>query len=117
MSGGDLVGRIRLNNNSIYGIKNSIDKTYVVNREYINDKLNLKMNKSGGIFTGQVNMAGNKIITYRNDDIQELVSKGYVDNKIANIKTSNTNLTNYMTKNKFVSSYEDSNGDIYLEQQ
>ena len=90
-TGGTMKGDIQMNNNSIYGIKNSRDKTSAVNREYVNDELKKKLDKNKDI-----NMGGNKIVSYRNqNDLNELVNKSYVDQKVSQA-SSNIDLSNYL---------------------
>ena len=92
-TGGTMKGDIQMNDNSIYGITNSIDKTPEVNREYVNDELKKKLDKNKDI-----NMAGNRITTYRNpSDLQELVPKSYVDQKVSQ-SSGNIDLTPYLNK-------------------
>ena len=86
-------------NNHIYGVKLSIDNTSAVPRKYIDDKLKTKINISGGNFTGNISMGGNKTITYRNlSDLQELVPKSYVDQKVSQA-TSNIVITGDLNMN------------------
>ena len=74
-TGGTMKGDIDLKGNSIYGIQNTVNKTSGVNREYVNNELKKKLDKNKDI-----NMGGNKIISYRNpNDLNELVNKSYVD--------------------------------------
>ena len=64
-------GDIQCNNNSNYGIENVSNNTSAVNRKCVNDELKKKLDKNKDI-----NMGGNKIISYRNaSDFNELVNK------------------------------------------
>ena len=70
-------GDSQCNDNRFCGIKTSMDKTSAVNREYVKDELNKKLDKNKDI-----NMGGNKIVSYLNpNDLNELVNKTYVDQK------------------------------------
>ena len=54
-TGGTMKGDIQMNDNSIYGITNSIDKTPAVNREYVNDELKKKLDKNKDINMADIN--------------------------------------------------------------
>ena len=91
-------GEIQMDDNHIYRVKLSIDNTSAVQRKYIDDKLKTKMNISGGNATGNISMGGNTIITYRSpSDLQELVNKSYVDQKISQA-SGNVDLSPYLKK-------------------
>ena len=78
-TGGTMKGHIDLNGNSIYGVKNTVKKMSAVNREYVNNELNKKLDKNKDI-----NMGVNKIVSYRNpNDLNELVNKSYVYQKVS----------------------------------
>ena len=79
LTGGTLKGDIQCNNNCIYGIKNVSNDTSAVNRKYVKDERKKKLDKNKDI-----NMGGNKIISYRNpNDLNELVDKSYVDQNVS----------------------------------
>ena len=66
-----MTGDIRMNNNSIYGIGNVENDTSAVNRKYVNDELDKKLDKNKDF-----SMGNNKITSLRNpDDSNELVNK------------------------------------------
>ena len=93
-----------MNNNSIYCIKNSIDKTSAVHREYVNDELKKKLDKNKGI-----NMGGNKIVTYRNpNDLNELVLKSCVDQNVS-LASGNVDLSDYLKKDGSIAMTNDLN--------
>ena len=45
LTGGTMKGDIDLNGNSIYGVKNTVNKTSAVNREYVNNELKKNLDK------------------------------------------------------------------------
>ena len=97
-SGGDMTGDIRMNNNSIYGIGNVENDTSAVNRKYVNDELNKKLDKNKDF-----SMGNNKITSLRNpDDSNELVNKSYVDRKVSQAGGS-VDLTPYLKRDGTVS--------------
>ena len=94
LTGGTMKGDFQCNNNSIYGIKNSIDKTSAVNREYVSDKFKNNLDKNKDI-----NMGGNKIVSYRSpNDLNKLVNKSYVDQKVSQAGGS-VDLSPYLKNN------------------
>ena len=97
-SGGDMTGDIRMNNNSIYGIGNVENDTSAVNRKYVNDELDKKLDKNKDF-----SMGNNKITSLRNpDDSNELVNKSYVDQKVSQAGGS-VDLTPYLKRDGTVS--------------
>ena len=97
-SGGDMTGDIRMNNNSIYGIGNVENDTSAVNRKYVNDELDKKLDKNKDF-----SMGNNKITSLRNpDDSNELVNKSYVDRKVSQAGGS-VDLTPYLKRDGTVS--------------
>ena len=96
-TGGTMKGDIDPNGNSIYGIQNTVNKTSAVNREYVNNELQKKLDKNKAI-----NMGGNKIVSYRKpNDLNELVNKLYVDQKVSQAGGS-VNLSPYLKKDRSV---------------
>ena len=92
-TGSTMKGDIDLNGNSIYGIQNTVNKTSAVNREYVNNGLNKKLDKNK-----DVNMGGNKILSYKKpNDLNELVNKSYVDQKVSQASGS-VDLSDYFKK-------------------
>lgn len=80
INGTSFNGDIDMQNNRIFNAKNSTNTTSLVNRKYIDDNF-LPNNKD-------ISMGGFKITTNRQpSDLQELVSKGYVDQKVSTISS------------------------------
>ena len=86
-------GDVDLNGNRTYGIQNTVNKMSAVYCEYVNNELKKKLDKNKDI-----NMDGNKIISYRNpNDLNELVNKSYVDQKVSKASGS-ADLSPYFKK-------------------
>ena len=97
-TGGDMTGDIRMDNNSIYEIKNVENDTSAVNRKYVNDELDKKLDQNKDF-----SMGNNKITSLRNpDDSNELVNKSYVDQKVSQAGGS-VDLTPYLKRDGTVS--------------
>ena len=93
-----MTGDIRMNNNRIYGIGNVENDTSAVNRKYVNDELDKKLDKNKDF-----SMGNNKITSLRNpDDSNELVNKSYVDRKVSQAGGS-VDLTPYLKRDGTVS--------------
>ena len=99
-----MTGDIRMNNNRIYGIGNVENDTSAVNRKYVNDELDKKLDKNKDF-----SMGNNKITSLRNpDDSNELVNKSYVDRKVSQAGGS-VDLTPYLKRDGTVSVTENLN--------
>ena len=113
-NGDKMQGEFNMGGNRITNVKLPVDRLDVVTKEYVdtdvlmlNESLQLKLDKSGGVVSGDINMGGNKITNvYDPINPRDVVTKQYMEEEISNLYTLSTNglvphLTNSMDESGF----------------
>ena len=106
LSGGDMTGDIRMNDNSIYEIKNVENDTSAVNRKFVKDELNKKADKNqvmllSGFYpmNSNINMNSNKVVNLGDGVLQtDAINKRQLENAVSQ-KADASALNNYVRIN------------------